>query len=576
MMVRRSMLRILLSVVALAAVLALAGLAAWGPLLRPAIYARVGEHSTRELIKGIGAYIGQQLSQPALDLAPYIPIRYSDECPYGVNAFLEQEVDPAKVARSLDMMQAAGFHFVRQEFPWEDIEISGKGDFWDHKWDVSAWAKYDRIVDMAVERGLQLIVRLDHPPAWSRAAGNSKGYSAPPDRLEDYGDLVEAVVSRYRGKVRYYQIWNEPNIYPEWGEQDVDAAAYTRLLQEGYRRAKAADPNCVILSAGLAQTIEQGPRNQSDVTYLQQMYDAGARGYFDVLSVMPYGIWTGPTDHRLGPMRTNFARPQLIRAIMVKNGDADKPIWAMEIGWNAMPPDLPGTPIYGRVTRERQAQYAVEAYERAQREWPWMGVMNYWFFKRASDTEKDQPFYYFGLLEPDFSAWPVYTAVSDYANRPPALYPGYHQEGNSALQYSGAWTGHDDPAAVLGQYRRGSSGAELKLSFWGSELDLVTFGQAGPASLEASVDGRPARAVPIEVQGHPALRLARYDTAGLHSVTIRVSTGDGLAIDGLLVRRDERRACYVAGGIAAGLLALVGGSAVGLRLRASRRPTGKG
>jgi hypothetical protein len=533
---------------------------AWSPLIRPAMYSWTGERNGRELIKGTASYLYLQLTHPAPNLEPYTPMPYTDQPPFGVNTFLEQEVEPAKVARSLDMIRQAGFRFVRQEFPWEGIEISGKGDFWDHKWNVSAWAKYDRIVDMASERSLELIVRLDNPPAWSRADGDDRGTRAPPDRVEDYCDFVEAVVRRYRGKVRYYQIWNEPNIYPEWGEQPVDAAAYTRLLQEAYRRAKAADPGCVILSAALAQTVEQGPRDLSDLVYLQQMYDAGAKGYFDILAVMAYGIWTGPTDHRLGADRTNFSRPELIREIMVRNGDAGKPIWASEIGWNAIPKGHPDKPIFGRVTREQQARYAVEALERARREWPWMGVMNYWFFKRAGDGEKDQAFYYFSLLDPDFSPQPAFEALSEYCNAAPILYPGYHQETHWALAYSGGWQDAADAASVLGSYRRGGPGDELRFAFWGSELDVVCFGQASPSSLRATVDGRPARISATEAQGRPALALVRSAAPGMHTVELRVRDGgDGLAIDGLIVRLSDRRGAYALAGLGSVVAAVAAG-----------------
>jgi len=537
--------------VVLAAVLALA----WRPVISPALYACTGEQDPREQIKGLAGYLYLRLTRPLPDLAPYTPIRYTDANPFGVNTFLEQEVEPAKVARSLDLIRDAGFGTIRQEFPWEDIEISAKGDFWDHKWNVSAWAKYDRIVEMANERGLQIIARLDNPPAWARSGERGQSIQGPPDRVEDFGDFVEAVVRRYRGKVRYYQIWNEPNLYHEWGDRPVDAAAYTRLLQEAYRRAKAADPNCVIITAGLAPTLEQGPRNLSDLAYLQRMYDAGARGCFDILGVMAYGLWTGPTDQRVDAQRTNFARPQLMRAIMVKNGDADKPIWAMEIGWNAMPPDLGATPMFGIVSREQQAQFAVDAYERARRDWPWMGVMNYWFFKRASDAEKDQPFYYFSLLEPDFTPWPAYHALKAYATAGAVVYPGYRQEDNWALRYLGPWQEVCEEAAVLGAYRRGAAGARLQFAYWGSSLDLVTFGPADPASVRVTIDGRPVRATMSQVQGRPALALARSISPARHQVEVEVTGNRGLALDGLLVTQDDRRWPWVAAGLV--LLAIV-------------------
>ena len=41
----------------------------------------------------------------------------------------------------------------------------------------------------------------------------------PPDDLEDYGDFVFAFASRYKDDIDFYQVWNEPNIYPEWGNR---------------------------------------------------------------------------------------------------------------------------------------------------------------------------------------------------------------------------------------------------------------------------------------------------------------------------------------------------------------------
>ncbi|MEI2612538.1 MAG: hypothetical protein V9G20_28185 [Candidatus Promineifilaceae bacterium] len=106
---------------------------------------------------------------------------------------------------------------------------------------------------------------------------------------------------------------------------------------------------------------------------------------------------------------------------MVRNGDAAKPIWISEVGWNVVPDGIP--PVFGQVTEDLQAQYAVEAYQRAQTEWPWVGVVNTWFFKRATDTEKDQPMYYFRLVEPDFTPLPVYDALKGYLPDAAAISP---------------------------------------------------------------------------------------------------------------------------------------------------------
>jgi hypothetical protein len=522
-----------------------------------------GEEDSWEQVKGLGRLIILRLTRPPLQLEPYAPMAHAGVNPFGMNTFLEQEVEPAKVEKALQMIHAAGFRWIRQELPWEDIEQSAKGDFYDHKWNVSAWEKYDRIVALANQYGIQVIARLGNPPAWSRADGNARGSFAPPDDLQDFGDFVHTVVSRYKGKVTYYQIWNEPNIYPEWGEQPVDAAGYVRLLQIAYRRAKEADPDCVILCAGLAQTLETGPLNLSDLVYLQQMYDAGVRGYFDIMGVMAYGLWTGPGDHRASPELTNFSRPQLIRDIMVRNGDADKPLWATEVGWNTVPLDFPAFPLYGRVTEEQQARYAVQAYQRAQQEWPWMGVLNYWFFKRATDSERDQVFYYFRLVEPDFAPLPAYDALKEYANQPPQVHIGYHQEDHWALTWEGDWQEIADRQAVLGAFRRSTTpGDVLRCTFEGSDLQLVVGTSPQGGVLAITIDGGTRAEVSLRsesTQHQVRVPIAHNLRSGPHELLIEHlgPAGTLVDIDGLLVQRTS--ALWLRLTAAAGAAALTSG-----------------
>jgi len=501
-----------------------------------------GEEDLREQIKGFGKLIVLRLTCPALQLEPYVPISHTGVNPFGINTFLEQEVEPEKVELALQMIRDAGFRWIRQEFPWEDIEHSARGDYWDHKWNKSSWEKYDRIVDLANQYGIQIIARLDNPPTWSRADGDARGTFAPPDDFTDLGNFVHTIVQRYKGRVKYYQIWNEPNIYPEWGEQPVDAAGYVRLLQIAYRRAKEADPDCVILCAGLAQTLETGPKDLNDLVYLQQMYDAGVKGYFDIMGVMAYGLWTGPGDHRTAPELTNFSRPQLIREIMVRNGDADKALWATEVGWNAVPQDLSAYATYGRVTLEQQARYAVQAYQRAQEEWPWMGVLNYWFFKRATDSETGQVFYYFRVVEPDFATLPVYDAVEAYANRPPQVYPGYHQENHWALQWEGDWEAVTDDAAVLGGLRHSDGpGNALRFTFVGTGLELVASKGPQMGTLRVSIDGEAMQEVALSsnvAEYAVSIPLARRLRNGAHQVEITTvgEPASAVDIDGIVVR----------------------------------------
>jgi len=516
--------------------LALAGCAAVPSDL---LFSWTGEENLPNQVYGTLQLAGNLLRpQPAT--APYVPIAHAGVNPFGINVFLEQEAEPWKREETVRMVAAAGFHWLRQSFPWEDIEIHGRGDFEDRRNEPyrSAWEKYDQIVALAEQYGLEIIARLSSPPAWSRADGTARGSYAPPDDFADFGNYAYAVASRYRGRIRAYQVWNEPNIYPEWGEQLVDPEAYTRLLCLAYRRIREADPEAIVISGALAQTVavDGGPGSgMNDLVFLQRMYDAGAGDCFDVLAVNDYMLWSGPTDRRLRPLMINYSRPTYLREIMVANGDADKPIWFGEMNANAVPSDpaIQGWGVYGQVTLEQQARYAPLAYQRAQEDWPWVGVISFWFFKRASDAERNQSWYYFRMVEPDFTPLPVYDAMGEYiANFTPFLGFGTHQEDHWALRYGGEWETVADEGALLGSYRRArETGAAVECVFEGSALVLTP--GPGTGEIEVTLDGSSPRR--LALNGRP-VRLFSAWTEGRHDLRIVAAAGD-VGVDSLTVHR---------------------------------------
>lgn len=404
-------------------------------------WSQTGEESPLGQVRGMVEWAGNFTRAP-LQTAPLSPINHAHENPYGINTFLQQEVEPEKRERIVQMASEAGFTWLRQQFPWEDIEIHGRGDFEDRRnievnGVISAWDKYDQIVDLAEQYNMNLLVRLDNPPAWTHSNPDI-GSFAPPDDIQDYVNYAVAVAERYQGRLRYYQIWNEPNIYPEWGEQFVDAVAYTDLLCRTYTALKAVDPDIVVITGAIAPTISLDGMNLMDVVYLQLMYDAGAGACFDVLAAQGYGLNSGPTDRRMRITNVNYARHQYLRDVMVANGDAEKAIWITEAAWNPQPED-PSivTTLYGNfgiVTEDQAARYMPLAYERAQQEWPWVGPIFYWYFKRPDDSEINQSWYYFRMVEPDFTPLPVYDTMRDFiTTQEPVLAPGVYQAEHWAI-----------------------------------------------------------------------------------------------------------------------------------------------
>ncbi len=157
--------------------------------------------------------------------------------PYGTNVFLEKEVEQVKVIRTLDMIAAAHIPWIKQDFPWSDIEISGKGDFTDKRNGAakSAWDKYDFIVNQAEQRGIQIVARVSFAPDWARAPGS--GANDAPQHFGDLADFINALLDHFQGRVKYVQVWNEPNLAYEWkAGGKVDPAGYTDMLKTVYTR----------------------------------------------------------------------------------------------------------------------------------------------------------------------------------------------------------------------------------------------------------------------------------------------------------------------------------------------------
>ncbi len=397
------------------------------PAFRAQMTALTGEEGLGAQLRGMTNVLIDQ-TRPLLQLAPNEVRHVHALPPHGVNTFLQGEVEPAKRERSLQMIREAGFSWIRQQFAWSDLEIHAKADFEDRRNPParSAWDKYDNIVALSEKHGLQIIARLDAPPKWAHEGYADFGDFGPPAKFENYADFVGAVVTRYKGRIKYFQLWNEPNIYPEWGDQAVNPEDYSKMLCMATQRARSIDPNVVIIAAALAPTVDQSsvpPGGLDDLFFLQRMYSAGAAPCFDVLSAQGYGLWSGPSDTRRDPRNTNVARHMLMRDVMVRNGDARKPIWLSEVNWNPVPAAQPdGKPIadrerFGVVTVDEQARFVPALYERARTDWPWVGVVSVWYFKRPSDDERNQSWYYFRMVEPDFTPTPLYEALKIYLRK---------------------------------------------------------------------------------------------------------------------------------------------------------------
>ena len=399
------------------------------------------------------------------------PIPYADMQHLGVNLFnIQYEPDPAVVERSFATAQQLGARVARIQMPWEDVEIHGRGDFEDRRNPAhirSAWEKYDGIFASAARHNIELIVRIDRPPAWARQKsaatprfqagiqenGDSTG---PPDDYQDYVNFVTTVVARYP-QLRYIQIWNEPNLAYEWNWELPNPEAFTQLLTRTATAIRRVNPQIIIVFPSLSPTDGKEPRiaPMSELDFLAQCYAAGAADAFDIMSAQAYGLGQPPEEHRYVRLRWNPLRPfndldrpldtridvsriVMLHEVMLHAGDSDTAVWVSEFGYNSAPDSIPAErrTLWGPPVSETQkGDYIVAQMVRARREWPWLGVMNLWMLRwggPAPDPANPTP--YFAIYAPDFTPLAGVTAIQQAMQTPATLGAGTYAWQNPAIR----------------------------------------------------------------------------------------------------------------------------------------------
>jgi polysaccharide biosynthesis protein PslG len=330
---------------------------------------------------------------------------------YGVHMFIANR--PATTERDLRLATDAGFHWQKSLFEWRAIEGVAKGQF--------DWTDSDRIVRASVAAGVKMIGRLDFEPMWAR---KDKAHNGPPDIYQDYSDFVSAFVERYRtgssiGHVDAIEIWNEPNLDREWGNQPINAASaadYVRLLGGAYKAAHAADPEIIVLSAGLSPNGVTDGHSADDLEYLKWMYDAGLQGKFDVLAAHA-NTQAPEVSAALGSLKDfphpsfYFRRVEQLRQVMVERGDTAKQIWLTEWGWTA--DNVHKQYAWFAVNEDKKADNIVQGFQFAREQWAsWIGVMAVWTFADPA-WDKDREEYWWAITNPDGSLRPAYNRIRE-------------------------------------------------------------------------------------------------------------------------------------------------------------------
>lgn len=316
----------------------------------------------------------------------------------GVHTRLTDEVEEWKIQRTLQMVREMGASWIVEFFPWAYYQAEDGSVAWEHP---------DLVVGHARANGLKVIARIGYTPEWARPEDTPMTY-LDHDAYDDFAAFAASFAARYQGAVDYLIVGNEPNLSFEWGYREATALDYVDLLRAVYPAVKEANPNVMVLAGALAPTLEPAgsPWAVNDLTFLNDMYAAGAADYFDALAVHAYGL-TFPATAEPDAAVLNFRRIELARQVMLDHNDAATPIFITESGWN----DHPRWTM--AVRPGQRIQYTLDALDYAAGNWPYVKSLAIWAFRYPAATRSYPD--YFTLVTPEFVAKPIYDALKAYA-----------------------------------------------------------------------------------------------------------------------------------------------------------------
>ncbi len=236
-----------------------------------------------------------------------------------------------------------GFSPIQPTFFGMHIHYAATGTRWPsvsfgswRLWDANvAWAELepqqgkwkfhllDSYLALADNHGVELVLTLGMTPTWASARPNEPsaygtkavGWAAEPARIADWDDYVWEVATRYKGRIRYWEIWNEPNgggFYSGTMEQMLEMA------QHAYTILKNVDADNVVITPSAVGV--------PGIAWLARYLQAGGGQSADVIGFHFY-VYPAPPEAML-------PRIQKVQSLMMLNGVADKPLWNTESGWS--------------------------------------------------------------------------------------------------------------------------------------------------------------------------------------------------------------------------------------------------
>ena len=286
----------------------------------------------------------------------------------------DREFSSAQAGVALSHVRAAGATLVRTTLSWYTVAPSTRParftpeDPFDPAY---RWRSIDAKVKRAIAHGLEPFLAVNDAPVWARTG--TKGAGFPPDPA-DLALFLRAAAGRYSGsvrglpRVRYWQIWIEPNVNkffsPQFsGNRPVAPARYRAIVNAAAEVLHSVRRDNSVIAGSLSPfTVARGAtRTIGPLRFMREMLcmsrgrnprpACGQRAQFDIWAHHPYTSG-GPRHRAFHPDDVSLGDlPEMTRLLYAARRaghirTAQKlRFWVTEFGWDTKPPDPRGMPM---------------------------------------------------------------------------------------------------------------------------------------------------------------------------------------------------------------------------------------
>ncbi len=226
---------------------------------------------------------------------------------YGINVHLWNNTVLAKV-------KEANIGWIRIDVDWSKIERK-RGTF--------NYKEVDRVVNYANSNGLKILAILGATPSWANG-GKSDNY--PPLKTKYWTNFVSVTVQRYKGKIKYWSIWNEPNLDDFF--KGSPQTYVNDILIPAVNEIRSIDSSSKIVAPDISYLTS--PNNRWD-TYLTPVLNKG-KNYIDIVSMHIYD--NKGAQAIMDKIEKGYVVYDSVMKILNITGCGDKELWLTETGWS--------------------------------------------------------------------------------------------------------------------------------------------------------------------------------------------------------------------------------------------------